>query len=364
MGTTFGSLHIYASEQNDLALQSTVRLIREKMLLEGFVEVDSIEQRDSIVVIMPSKLWVSIYGWHLSYIHEAVVFFSNELHSIVLSIEAHDSDVATVGLYENGQKLDTYSNWINYDNSPALASGNAEKWRPILSAGISVDDLSKAWLPDKTDYPFEAEGILRRIVNLLQLDAQLIWEEQKAAEVNGAVRLAFRDTQVQPYDIKAEGLPKFERMGYTSEVATKANERFQISLDCRNSGGALKGIGVDISGSAIDNRLVDLYGFQHQGETVTPEQRVVGGSKHFQLWFRSNELPAGIRDMDAYYKLVQKSPSHGELANRKFYETMFSIHIEGHGLKIGGGMIVIRMMPLENPDDGAFTHTIPVSIFE
>ncbi len=66
--------------------------------------------------------------------------------------------------------------------------------------------------------------------------------------------------------------------------------------------------------------------------------------------------------MSAYYALMQRSPSHWDVAMRKLNETVFSFFFEGRGLKTGGGTVIIKMIPLENPEDGVWVHTMPIKI--
>ncbi len=297
MGTTFGNIHLYVPVSHEDAITFIIKLIRKTMLQEGFSEVDLLDDATSTINIIPSNSWISIYGWNLTHSHQAGVFFSRETSLPVVSIESHDSDVAAVGLYENGTQRDMYSNWINYDNFPPEISGTSEKWKGVLPENVSSEDLANAWQPNEDDYPFQAEGILQRIVALLQLDSQLIWDEAKVEESKAAIRLKFRDTRVQAYDIRADGLPKFERYGYMEEVNSPVKERFQISLDGRNTGGLLKGVKVDISGSALDEELVSFYNYMRQGNSLSSVQTLIDGHAHIRLDFEDVIIPAGIKDM-------------------------------------------------------------------
>ncbi|MEP6988677.1 MAG: hypothetical protein ABI970_23960, partial [Chloroflexota bacterium] len=212
------------------------------------------------------------------------------------------------------------------------------------------------------DYPFAAEGILRRIVDLLLLDARLIWDEEKAKELKAAVQLTFRDTRIQPYDVKATGLPKFEQYNYTEKVNSQKDQRFQISLGGRSAGGSSKGVIVDISGSALDENLVALNQFMRQGVSLTPVQTLVDKHIHIRLNFEDVIIPAGISDMAAYYVLFRQSPSHRDIAMSKLNETIFYVFFEGRGLRNGSGTIIIKMIPLENSEEGVLINIVPITI--
>ncbi|HVO69015.1 MAG TPA: hypothetical protein VMT24_03155 [Aggregatilineaceae bacterium] len=177
MGTTLNNIHLSVSRDAvDRAHSSTVAALRQYMDSLGFVEVDQDSAQTAIIIASDQETpWVSVYlGKHLDW-KPVTPLLSQSVQKPVLLVEVFDSDVVTLTLYENGQQADVFSNWINYESSPRRHSGRADRWRAILPEDQTPETLAQAWRTDKADYPFEAEGILKRVVDLFELASERVW---------------------------------------------------------------------------------------------------------------------------------------------------------------------------------------------
>ncbi|MBZ0309508.1 MAG: hypothetical protein K8I82_25825, partial [Anaerolineae bacterium] len=99
---------------------------------------------------------------------------SQQVGAGIVHIDVFDSDVINLRYFNGGALVDTFSNWENYESTPKKKIGTAQRWLPILPEAHSPHDLEQAWKERRADYPFEAEGILRRIVSVLQMDDELV----------------------------------------------------------------------------------------------------------------------------------------------------------------------------------------------
>jgi hypothetical protein len=181
MGTTLNDIHLSVSrDAMDQVHSSTVEALRRYMESLGFVEVDQGSAQTALIVASDQETpWVSVYlGKHLDW-KPVAPLLSQSVQKPALLVGLFDDDVATLTLYENGQQVDVFSDWINYEVTPRKRSGRANRWRAILPEGQTPETLAQAWRTDKADYPFESAGILERVVELLELPSERVWFEPR-----------------------------------------------------------------------------------------------------------------------------------------------------------------------------------------
>lgn len=183
MGTTIGSLHILV--KTDVSHDSVAEAVKEIIERQGYHEVDEIDEAQKAGFIASKKdcPWVSVYGIELSGNYPFTSYddlertgaaLSASLNKPVVNIEVFDSDVINLKIFLAGNRVDTFSNWSNYDSSPPKKSGQAEKWEMVFPEGVISARLKNTWKSKRTDYPFEAEGILARVADLLRMDRELV----------------------------------------------------------------------------------------------------------------------------------------------------------------------------------------------
>jgi hypothetical protein len=182
MGTTLSSSHLYAPHASERVHAQCVDKLREHLI----ARYDEVAPADAaLIVTVASDLdgpWISVYlNWQFN-LPGITASLSRTSACPALLIELFDSDVLKITLFENGAETDVFSDWINYESIPKRRSGSAEKWLSVLPEGRTPDDLAQAWRSDKADYPFESEGILQRLVDLLGLDPDRVWFDARYEE--------------------------------------------------------------------------------------------------------------------------------------------------------------------------------------
>src|SRR5262249_27017267 len=156
-----------------------------------------------------------------------------------------DSDVVRITLYVDGQARDTFSDWANFDGLPKQRIGDAERWRPVLAASQSPDQLREVWKDSEADYPFQSEGILQRVAKLLGLGIPRVWVDQDDHELNNvslSSYLHFKFAELSPYTRRAEGAPSLYIFGYNITKVLKTEQRKLLLFRLRNEGGESKGL--------------------------------------------------------------------------------------------------------------------------
>lgn len=185
MGTSIESLHILKRNDpekitHDVVAEAVLKILEQ----QSYHEVDSEKDADRGYYVASKNDcdWISVYNADLTKSIDFTFYGELEklgsplaatLSSPIVQVAVHDSDVIILRLFEDGSLIDTFSDWINFERLPKKQVGNAEKWGSVLPENITPDDLEKTWKPNKADYPFESEGILNRVADLLQMDEEL-----------------------------------------------------------------------------------------------------------------------------------------------------------------------------------------------
>ena len=199
MGTSVNNVHIRVKEGDFSRLHQTVlTALRNHMHALDFHEIlvsDTLE--NSVAVVSdPETRWISVFPYVALNITDAI---SRTLSQIgpypVLGIQVANSEVLTLKLFENGEQIDTFCDWANFKDEPREVTGDATKWVSLLPVGEGADALRAAWQPSETvDDPFQAEDILERVVDLLELDPEIVWWDEgddSHLPVTRATRLYF-----------------------------------------------------------------------------------------------------------------------------------------------------------------------------
>jgi hypothetical protein len=212
LGTSVSNVHVKVNDQTHPENAAVVAL-RHWLYQMGFVETDDLGNAEIELLLLPPnpEPWLSVYvrrdwqKWGLDHVimgqlsgNQIAPMLSHATKSIVVDSGLMDSDVAHMCLFHNGTLVDRFCNWDNYGDMTGwiedergvptppkdfdftqIAVGSADRWISVLPAGTTADALEQAWKPDEADYPFEAEGILIRTLNLLQIGVKRGWGDDE-----------------------------------------------------------------------------------------------------------------------------------------------------------------------------------------
>ncbi len=289
----------------------------------------------------------------------------------LVKLEIWDSDVCQMELFSAGQLVNQFSDWANYDQHPRRRIGNAALWAKVLPDGTAAQALKAAWTPDKADYPFESEGILDRVIDLLQIER---WRLRLGREDNDipsgvhVTELHFRFAQVRPYDQPLSGLPAFRLGSYAGGKRFDLRLRSDpdITFSVLNLGGESVGIEIEFRGDALDKTLIKPTGivietpfnsFNGKIVAVPERQTEADGTITFRFLLEEYAITAGI-DWDAAYALPL--PQRDFNREREFYyRHMFAVALKPH--QSGKGRLTTRIVPLVNPA-GAVEFTAEIEV--
>lgn len=379
MGTFINNLHVFVGDHAaEKTFSDALAVIRQHMQAAGYREVSALAEAQAVVTIASNETdrWVSIYHDLWEDVSALAVRLSQSLDHPTLQLMVGDSDSLSMTLYEKGQATATYSDWANIDQLPKQITGNAEEWHSIMPAGTSVEALKAAWQPDKADYPFESEGILQRAIQVLGLDRDRVWLKNRDLLIPNRLPpsvirpekltpLYFQTGDGSPYEQIAEGLPKFHVRSYQTGYEFVVGYIYYMEFWFYNLGSAAHGFEVVLSGTSIEQSLIEPVGlFTEQPYNVltgnnvaTPTHNAATHTYAFNV--PNHTIPTGIQDIFGLHRI----PDHLRNYEREI-ELTHKLAIGVKALKSGEGMLQIGVRPQTNPDQGIAHFRTEISIVQ
>jgi hypothetical protein len=372
LGTTLTNIHVFVEETTDQdAHQEIVSILEACMHQQSFQSVTSESSDRSLrIVSVPGTPWISVYetGGRL-------LSLPGELSQVgypLIELDVFDSDVLQMRLFQSGREIDVYSDWQNYDEDPRHHIGDVDIWSMALSCVPSSAELQLAWTHQESDYPFQSEGALYRVIDLLKIERWSLWVGktlEKLPDSAQVTELHFRYGQDLPYDLKSTGLPAFRINPYQGPVQqTRLGINFDLLFSVTNLGGQGVGVQFEISGSALDTQLVELVGVftefpideRVHMPVILEKQTGPHGNTIYRFDFKTHEIPAGLANWQAVYDLTYHLRNFQKEFHLQDQGGRFGILI--NPLQIGAGQIITQIAPMENPTAfAAFTTDIDVS---
>lgn len=363
MGTTIKGIHVFVDTEDIKTVHTnTVNGLQTLVKEVGYETASATEASLSFrVTSTPNSSWISIYQTtQLQHLPNLMTRLSKLLGTLpVLEIGLYDSDVLQIQLAQNGKIVDEFNDWKNYDERPQKRVGNAQIWKNTLPVLNSAQALETAWSRQSKDYPFESEGAMYRIIDLLNIDEWRLRLDTNLDNVPATATVSeshFRYTVSLPYDDEATGLPQFLMNSYQTKAQTKLGRNCDVFFSVMNRGGYGKGVQIELNGLALDNKLVEPVGLitespfnSYTGEIVAhPEIQFKDDNTQIARFnIEKHPIPAGVADWNAIYKL----PHHLRDPTREFElgNKGGSFAIVFKPIETGQGQLTIRAIPSPNP---------------
>src|SRR5690348_12431800 len=128
MGTYDSNLHIYAPDQErEAAVERITATLLPIMQTLGYSVVAAAEAQQTITIISdPGTSWISLYHDFRDFRYGPGLSQAlSRSAGIVVQLGVHDSDVVETIFCQNGQLIDHFSDWANFDQLPKLIIGDA-----------------------------------------------------------------------------------------------------------------------------------------------------------------------------------------------------------------------------------------------
>lgn len=358
MGTTLNLLQIDGGPARHDTIADMVR-----SFLSSLPEQPHYPWRQDVIIASdPDCRWITVLANPLiGQLDALAVQVGRALNAGVIAINLFDSDVLAMTLFHEGTAVDTFSDWANYEHTPKRRTGDAGKWHAVLPDGITPDALAQAWKSQRDDYPFQSEGILERVADLLGMDPDVLWWD--GCDNSPAARITVLPLTVEPAESKlpgpytqiASGPPVFVPWGATSRQDWYAGQPQRLFLSVLNQGGA--GLGVVISASGGDlvqfSALSISPPFAYRG-AAAPESPSAG------VWrWPDYAFEPGFRDWDVIQALP---PDRRDILRELPAQHTFLLDCLPQ--RAGETRIEVTIAPRENPQAGAAVIRVDVTIRE
>lgn len=366
------------------AAVSEVRTALEAAAVKmGYARHDGPDGADrSIVVIAhPDGDWVGVYdeeSEQQSGMHQALgEELSRALSTHAVSILVHDSDVLQMDLFQNGRRLDTFSNWPGYfEGLPQKASGSPSCWEALLPEGKTLADLKRLW--SETSDACEALFAMAQLLEMEPALAQIGFNYLDDAEqdIRGPeVRLHFKNHRRPAHERRQTGQPRLVAgmPGQPDEATTKAifaelgrevpvrvfgpregQRSFELPVVIHNDGGESQGVHVLLMGPALDDGglrvpKITVYSVKEGFAGEIEEVELKSGKRGLSAEIPDVPLHAGPLDSALVWDMTA---SLEKLAERNRHVLTVQLHCELDEVPETPVALVVAVAPLDDPQAG------------
>lgn len=344
MGTTFSNIHVKIGDHTPETVMSAIEDVLKHSQFEG------IATRTFTIITDEKSQWVTIYDSAFMSLKDLPILLSGMLGSVI-EISVHDSDVLQMRLCQDGQIQDIYCDWSKYDQLPRIRIGNASAWEAVLPDGVTTAQLEAAWQPNNADMPFQSEGILYRVMNLLKLEEWRVWDNRDRESLPPSARIMELNVpaKMSPYDNLAQGLPVLISTSYVDDKIVSPDSSWGIYCAFLNMGGHATGINIVCRGEAIVDGLVVPTGIITEppldyriGNSVASPERIIESNDviRYQFLLPDYEIRAGLADWNI-------APPFLDPKKDSSLQQSFTVVIQAK--QQGTAELTIAMIPTTNP---------------
>lgn len=153
-----------------------------KALDDKYERIDSADDSDRTILIVPNNRFVSIFDDFAPYMYEDQfsIFprrLSRTLDAPIVSLYVEDGDVIQLRLFQEGQLLDEYCNmpWFVDETVPTgTVTGDAEIWVKQLKLDATPEELESAW----SNLDLLGEQVVERLWEIFGGDSSLFMRDK------------------------------------------------------------------------------------------------------------------------------------------------------------------------------------------
>ena len=327
--------------------------LRELMLKSGdLIEAENAgAERSLFLVPGKSSVWTAVYDTSFGTGRQLACDFSRAIAAPVASILVNDSDQMEMHLCREGRVAASLASEVGRGK----VKGKPELWAGLLTGGAGATELREA-LESAEVF---VENRLGRAVALFGMDPETcMYTTQDFAEETGVTALHFRSKQARR---AVEGPPVLAVSHGSRPVEVMAGGLIgPLSAIAANRGGASRGLRIEIGGSAIAQKLIEIVDctlVQFPEGDASPDGPVrtpVGMVDDVA------ELPdaALYAKVDALDLITRYGAAKG---TRLVARSNFYVNVNARAVSPGVGELSIKLTPQAN-SAGAAVTTIPVRI--
>jgi hypothetical protein len=339
-----------------------IAAIREQAWQDGLtlLEGDDALGADRTVVVGGDDRWIAVYdeatedqdGKKLARLAASI---TRATGGAAVSVLVHDSDATYLGLYANGEQRDQWCNrpdWFGEMDEDAKADwvGHPDAWSIL---GVKPAAIAAAW---KKKVPVFAEEYLAYVGSVVGWNGRYVsvgyrYLQQAIDDREDVlVTLAFRDPRHASAMAPAEGPPRFDLAGASPAHADAPGQPIHLSITVRNTGGAGRGLHIEVAGSALDDGFIAL------DEVALVTGRRVAATRSLSV--EASRLTVEVEDLDVEPGIADVFAV--QQLGRKGLEAIMardvSVQLRGRAVAIGDGTVTVTVTPADNHDGACGTE--------
>jgi hypothetical protein len=336
--------------------ENVIAAIREQAWQDGLTLLDGDDavDADRTVVIGGDDRWIAVYDeatedQDSTKLTRLATAITRATGGAAVTVLVHDSDATYLGLFANGEERDRWCNrpdWFGEMDDDAKAEwvGHPDAWSVL---GAKPAAIAAAW---KKKVPVFAEEYLAYVGSVVGWNGRYVsvgyryLQHDLDNREDALVTLAFRDPRHAAAMAPAEGPPRFELAGASPAHADAPGQPIHLSVTVRNTGGAGRGLHIEVAGSALDDGFIAL-------DEVT---LVTGGqvAATRALSIEASRLTVEVEDLDVQPGVADLFAAQrlGRKGLQAMMERDVSVQLRGRAVAIGDGSATVTVTPAENPD--------------
>ena len=356
MGAFLTNVQVYIGDLEPEVVRARVVNGISRAVGKGFVPVTGDEEGDRTVVMGPMKgrRWITIYDedtedQDTQKLERLAKELSKAVSSYAVGVIVHDSDILGLFLYCGGKRVDVYDSDPEYFGEQISAvkrrelAGHPDRWRELLISGYTETDLRRAWDGEEVF----AEDRLAKIATVLGWDEDLVmvgYNYLEELEREDLEQIRFQGKQKKGIKM-AQGPPVLHQFTYSFEMPKITVGGTGLLPICLiNTGGDGKGFTIEFMGSAVSAGLVMV-----DQVLVLDKNQQPNGFLEYLPGIGEDEL----LKVEVPSVAILAGPADPRVTGME-YKMMnwFSINLKYTGVKVGQGVLEVRVVPDENPGGG------------
>jgi len=383
MGAFFTNIQLFTGTADKTIMHAKIReTLLQYIPSLGFTQVSTAGDADLSVALSPvgEKPWLGVYDQGTEdqdpkKLSALLTTLTGALSCAGVGITVHDSDVLHMVLFENGRPVDSHNSNPAYFGEKLSKTeikerqGHAEKWRTVIKAGYTPENLRQLFAKEKP--VLAEEALISGFAGLFDWNREYCavgYHYLQDIDTEGFVTLRFRLNNKAQTEEQCTGSPVFQIQSHNLGLSGVVNFGFNYHFSFSNRGGETKGIRLVLWGPALERELINGEGLIaeiRRGSRKSDETRAGSFTKahsaageRLLVW----ELPG--YSVVAGMKKDPYSFDYGQMRSQmeRFYDTHSNVVLKGCFAGPGKETLYAGCVPLENPEEGSTSLTIPVDV--
>jgi hypothetical protein len=331
------------------------------------VQVDSEENADKTIVVLPGNDWVAVYDEEfedqdLQKLERLSLALSHQLKTASISVLVHDSDWINLGLSMNGLLEETIS---NIDGDIDFTKNKPAAWKNVFAGNYDLNNIIQAWQKKQVivdSFLNEFAGFIGADSSTLSTCFRYLMQEGFPGD---SIQLHF--VHKDRKEDAPVGPTKLILFAHPGSISAQAGEAASTIWMTMNQGAASLGLDIMMVGSSVEQGslvpvqvLVNIINEEDgsEDEMLVPFIETVATSGEKMYYVRLEDLPIA----EGFDPSLPISPKQALKFSGDSLHRIIKFEIQFEGRMAGNAELVVFFAPLANRQEGSCFAELKVEI--